>query len=416
MQNEIIIFENQNLSSFLTLDADETVMVKKASDLFNLDYPDHALLEIWNCSIHNLRRRVEMCSIEVFLSSISSLSGRKAYKSDGDSLSERWIGVDDEILISGSVQMGVLNKKAGKALEMINWMRNHASPAHESQESVAKEDFIGLLCILKNNLFNLSLPDPLHSPISLIESIKDKPLTEEQIEIFKEEILMFSHKDLKTIFGYAIDAICTGDEPRYSNIIILFPTIWEKSTDEEKNDTGLRLYNLLFDPSTDKSPDSGASERLYDIILNNHGIKYIPEVSRASIYRKLAKNLARAKDTAYGWSLENDASMALKQVGTAIPETAFVEVYQEILSVWCGNYWGRSNAHIILYDFIFSVSSKQQIKIAKLFMTNKRVQSELCEKRPFDYAIELLQSIKNGLTNESQKAEIGIIINNLRSL
>ena len=416
MENEIIIFENQELSSFITLDNDETTMVRKASDLFKLNYPDHALLEIWNCSMHNLRRRVEMCSIDVFKSSVSSCSGRKSYKADGDSLSERWSGVDDETLIYGAVQLDVLNKKAGKALEMINWMRNHASPAHESQDSVTKDDFIGLLYILKENLFNQSLPDPIHSPIALIEAIKTGPSTKEQIDIFKEEITAFSHKDLRTIFGFAMDAICLGDDPKYSNILSIFTTIWDITSDEEKTDAGMRLYKIMFDPSIDKSADNGASERLYDVLLKNNGIRYIPEVTRASIYRKLANDLARAKNTAYGWSLEDSASTALKQVGISVPESAFVEVYQEILSVWCGNYWGRSNAHTILHDFIFSVSAKQQVKIAKLFITNKRVQSELYEKRPYNYAIELLTAIKNGLTNESQKTEIDIIMKDLKTI
>ena len=109
-------------------------MLDKASKLINLGFPEHSLLEIWNSGIHNLRRRVEAYSIDMFLSSISSMSGRKIYKKDGDTLSERWAGVDDENLIKGARQLGVLNKKAEKALEMIEWMRNHASPSHDSDD------------------------------------------------------------------------------------------------------------------------------------------------------------------------------------------------------------------------------------------------------------------------------------------
>lgn len=81
-------------------------MLKKASDFIRLEYPEHALLEIWNSSIHN---KIKSFSIDMFLSSISSMAGRKNYKLNGDTLSERWSGIDDEVLINGAVQSGVID-------------------------------------------------------------------------------------------------------------------------------------------------------------------------------------------------------------------------------------------------------------------------------------------------------------------
>ena len=126
MNEELIVFE----MPAETADEYEMAMISKANSLMKVGFPEHSLLELWNASIHNLRRRVEMYSIDIFLSTISSLNGRKTYKKDGDTLSERWAGVDDLILIEGATQIGVLNKKAGQSLSMIDWMRNHASPSH----------------------------------------------------------------------------------------------------------------------------------------------------------------------------------------------------------------------------------------------------------------------------------------------
>ena len=53
------------------------------------------------------------------------------------------------------------------ALEMINWMRNHASPAHDSDTIVTNEDVIAHALILQKNLFEDGLPDPGHSPAGL---------------------------------------------------------------------------------------------------------------------------------------------------------------------------------------------------------------------------------------------------------
>lgn len=367
MDNTITVLDANYLSTYLTADEKEQIMIEKAANLLTADFPDHALLEIWNASVHNLRRRIELYSIDIFLSTVQSLSGRKKYKNEGDTLSERWGDVDDAVLLEGAEQIGVLNKKAAKALEMVNWMRNHASPAHDNEDSVSREDVLGLVAIIKSNLFDHPLPDPVHSPITLLNQIKNEVLTSDQIDLFKDQIDNFSNKDIRTIFGFATDAICSGEQPKYDNVIELFESIWIKSTEELKTNMGLRIHNYMIDPTKDTSSDSQASDRLYVAILSVDGIKYIPDQTRAVIYRRLARKLASAKDTSYGWSLENSASRALKQVGIHIPSIAFEEVYQEILSVWCGNYWGRSEAYNILREFIFGIDAKKRLKLQNFF-------------------------------------------------
>ena len=171
--DEIIIINESELTQYQSLDNTEHIMLKKASELLILGYPEHSLLEIWNSGIHNLRRRVEAYSIDMFLSNISNLSGRKNYKKDGDTLAERWAGVDDDNLLKGASQLGVLNKKAEKALEMIEWMRNHASPAHDSDDCVSAEDVLGLVYIIKKNLYINKVPYiTSSSTISFISNIK----------------------------------------------------------------------------------------------------------------------------------------------------------------------------------------------------------------------------------------------------
>ena len=183
MDNTITVLDANYLSTYLTADEKEQIMIEKAANLLTADFPDHALLEIWNASVHNLRRRIELYSIDIFLSTVQSLSGRKKYKNEGDTLSERWGDVDDAVLLEGAEQIGVLNKKAAKALEMVNWMRNHASPAHDNEDSVSREDVLGLVAIIKSNLFDHPLPDPVHSPITLLNQIKNEVLTLSLIHI-----------------------------------------------------------------------------------------------------------------------------------------------------------------------------------------------------------------------------------------
>lgn len=413
--DEITVINSEELSQYTALNQDEQTMLKKASELLNLGYPDHALLEIWNSGVNNLRRRIEAYSIDMFISAISGFSGRKNYKKDGGSLSERWSGVDDENLLKGANQLGLLNSKAFKALEMIEWMRNHASPAHNSDESVTNEDVMALVLIIKKNLFELPMPDPGHSPIGLIEPLKNSELTETQVELFRQQIQCYSNKDIRMLFGFGLDAICSGEEPTYSNILKLFDLIWEKSTEDLKTNMGMKFHNFLFSPQDDGS-DEDAKSRLYEELIALGGIKYIPDSTRAIVYRKLASNLHDAKNAMYGWNQEQRAARALSQAGISVPSIAFEEVYQEILCVWCGNYWGKSDAYLDLEPFIFGVSTQDRLKIARLFLTNSRVREELFQSRPNTEAVSLLKRIKGTFSVESHIAEVENIIDEVRNL
>lgn len=412
--NELIILENAYIEQFKTIDDDEKKRMEIASELID-KFPDHALLEIWNASIHNLRRRVENYGIEMFISSIGGESGRKKYKEDGDTLAERWNEVDDLVLIYGAKQIGVLNNKAEKTLEMINWMRNHTSPAHDTEEKICKSDVISLLVMLKTNLFDIEIPDPGISPNSLIKPIKEMQLTEEQIEIFNEKITRFKNPEIRTTFGFMLDIICNGTEVQYANVKKLFNNVWNKSTDELKRMMGNRYHDLLINNSSFEFNEN-AKTRLYEIFILVKGVRFIPDDSKAVIYRKLAKDLAKAKDTSYGWNLEESASKALAQAGTNVPSIVFEEVYQEILSVWCGNYWGRSAAYQILNEFIFEQSASMKLKIAELFINNNRVQEEMFYLRPKSYAIDLLNRIKQELTIQEHISKIDEVINSLKKL
>lgn len=388
----------------------ETDLLVQARKLFDGGFYDHALLDIWNAAVNNLRRRVESYGVDIFLSTIKDEPGRKKYTSDGDSLAERWAGVDDLVLIAGATRLGLLNKKAGKSLEMINWMRNHASPAHESEHSVEQEDVIALALLLQKNLFEDPLPDPGHSASSLFEPVRSSPLTEESVSLLKDQINGLRNPDVRVAFGFMLDLICAGVEPAYLNVSLLFPTLWERASGEMRKTAGLRYYSFTVNPESDESEDKKARDRILYILTQVNGIKFIPDGARAAIYRRAAQQLASAKNTSYGWANEDAAARSLAQFGPYVPSITFEEVYQEILAVWCGNYWGRSGAHNTLTLFIDALTVDQIRTIGQMFINNDRVRDELFQSKPKSRAIELLKLLKSKLPLEAHKTEIDTAI------
>lgn len=276
------------------------------------------------------------------ISVVKDEPGRKKYDRDGETLADRWSNVDDLVLIVGATRLGLLNPKAGKALEMINWMRNHASPAHDSDHRVEKEDVAGLALILQRNLFEALLPDPGHSVGSLFDPVRIKVMSQEELQVLADQVKSLRPQDIRVCFGFFVDMVCAGNEPSQTNARTLFPFVWERSNDDLKRTLGIKYHSLFLDPTTDESSDKGAATRVLEVLIQLGGVQFVPDGTRARLFRRAAQLLANAKDTSYGWASEDSAAIMLVQLGTAVPSVAFEEVYQEILSVWCGNFWGRS--------------------------------------------------------------------------
>lgn len=395
---------------------EEKALVEQAARLFHDGYYDHSLLDLWNAAVFHLRRRVEAYGTELFLSVVKDESGRKTFNTEGESIYERWSGVDDAVLISGCSKLGLLNKKAKKALEMINWMRNHASPAHISDTKVEREDVIALALLLEKNLFQAPFPEPGHSVSSLFDPVKSGVVSDENFDLLADQIRSLRNPDVKVAFGFMLELLCEGSSPGYENTKQLLPVVWERASDDLKKVPGLRFHSYLADPSTDPSDDGKAKTRILEFLVEVEGVRFIPDSARAQIYRKAARRLGEAKDEHYGWKSEVKAAKALAQLGPYVPSIAFEQVYQEVLAVWCGNYWGRSTAHVQLETFLSTLQSDTIRQIGRMFRKNERVRDELFQSKPKGQAIELLNQLKEKLSIEAHKNSIDEAIKSVSEL
>jgi hypothetical protein len=409
------VTEPAEIQAAFPVDQHECSLLVEAGKLFQAGFPNHALLDLWNAAVSNLRRRVEAYSVKLFESVVKSEPGRKSYNKYGDTLSERWKGVDDFLLLKGAKRLGLISPKAHKCLETINWMRNHASPSHPTDEQVTNEDVAALALMLEENLFKQALPDPGHSVAALFEPVDRGELNEDQLSTLNDQIRSYRPEDLRTCFGFLLEKITEGEEPSYTNARQLLPTAWELATPQLRKTVGENYYAAALEPETDDTPHQGAAVRLLDFLIEVDGFRYIPESGRARLFRRAARQLAAAKDASYGWSQEEAEARTLLQFGYPVPDIAFEEVYQEILSVYCGNFWGRSDAHSILEPFIDSLGTSEIRKVATLFTDNERVQSELVNQKPKENAINLLNSLKAKLTIATHKGEVQEAIEAVKS-
>jgi hypothetical protein len=404
------------MSAFPALVEREQDYITEARGLFDGGFYSYALLAFWNAAVNNLKRRVEAYGAGLWQSVVKDEPGRKKYDKDGETIAERWSSVDDLVLISGASRLGLLNPKAGKALEMINWMRNHASPAHDSDSRVEQEDVIGLILLLQKNLFEQPLPDVGHSVSSIFDPVKDSVIDAETLDILKDQIRSFRVQDTRVCFGFFTDLVSKGETPSAQNAASLFPAVWDKAGEDLRKTLGLKYHTLIINPDSDDSKDKSAKTRIFELLLKLDGVSLIPDGTRARLYRRAADALATAKNAAYGWTLEESASRGLLQLGTIVPSVAFEQVYQEVIATWCGNYWGRSGAQAILAPFIENLNSDQIRSVLRMFRQNARVRDELGQNKPKKEALALLRTFDDKLTVEAHKQELKDTIKDIKTL
>ena len=355
---DIISEQLEIRASFPELSDKECEYIDKARKLFYLKFYDHSLIDFWNAAISNLRRRVEAYGVELWSTVLKENSGRKKYDPNGSTLPERWSGVEDFVLISGAKDIGLISKKTAKSLETIDWMRNHASCAHDSDDKVCEEDVIGLVLLLQD-LFKQPLPEPKYSISAIFDPIKTKLLNSEELKILEDQIKTYNNQEIRTLFGFLLSSLTTENEETKTNIFHLFPIVWKKSNDDLRKTLGVKYHNLMIGGDIDSVSNNDTKTTIFELLVKMNAVGYIPEGTRARIYRKASSKLADAKNTAYGWSKEVSISKTLVQLGIKVPSVAFEDVYQEILSVWCGNYWGKSESQPILKPFIDCISTEQ---------------------------------------------------------
>lgn len=372
----------------------EMRQIEKAAKAFEAGLPDAALDYIWNATIQNLQRKVEAYGADIFL---ASFDGRKInLRRSQDSLVDRWERVDAFDVLTGCQRIGLISRKGLKALELINWLRNHASAAHSTDEEVDEADLQIAYITITKEVFSKPLPEPAFDFKVVIEPLKTTDLAGDE-DRCKEIFGRFNQRDASTCLSMLV-SLYLDDEPiGRQNAITIIPIVWPLASEEARRAVGQKHFEFHFEVqlSSEAAPH-GAAERVLEILKLVGGLRYIPDHLRGDMYRALAVRLAQAKDSFFGWDSEVAIAKEIMELGDlAIPDEAFDDLSLGIIRVCCGNQWGRSGAYYHLEPLREALSEVQIEKWLKLMESDRQVKEELTEKRPNKRALELIEDLKD---------------------
>ncbi|MEU6219067.1 hypothetical protein ABZ845_16320 [Streptomyces sp. NPDC047022] len=359
---------------------------------------DAALNYLWDETVLELRKRVVNFDLQYFYEVAEKNDNKRKDLKDEDDLPK----LDDQKLLGGCREIGLISDIGYQELDLIRYMRNWASAAHPNQAQLDGLQLANWLGTCIKHVITLPYDHITAQVKKLLVKVKEKRLDDgaiKEITTFFVNLPPVQADPLASgLFGRYTD-LTTGPET-LDNIRRLWPELWPKISDETRYNFGFRLGR--FRANGDQS-QAVLARQLIDLVA---GATYLPSEERAW---ELDGALDELIDAHNGWSnfyTEPPIARRLQElVGQHgdVPEGLSRKYVLGIVEVFLTNGNGIAiNADPIYRDLIARFNP-QQASLALRSFTDNVIVSKLQQTLPQSHWNELLGLIENKLTGRDDR-------------
>lgn len=314
--------ENREIAVYLT-----RFLSSVAAGLF-----DGAVTYLWNETIGCLRKMVVKYDLEYFFKITAETNGRYKNLKDEEDL----LTISDFDLLNTCNRMGLITNHVFEVFKFINYMRNHSSAAHPTENEISAYDLLSWLdnCI-KYAINAVPNADAIKLQ-QLLRNIRTNSIPTEDFECIGKSIMdlptIMVEDLLSTIFGMYTDT----NTPSYIcvNIEGIAKYVWIASSDGKKYLIGEK-YGYFR-----KNGDIARKDRANDFLFIVDGLPYKDEDSLAYEIKETLANLMTTHNSFNNFYNEAPWAKQLKTLlptnGT-IPESVLEDWVKTIVVCFCGN-------------------------------------------------------------------------------
>jgi hypothetical protein len=364
---------------------------------------DAALNYLWDETISELRRRVIQYDIEYFYDNATHAEKRKKLNGEEDITK-----LDDNELIQGSRNIGLISELGYKHLDYIRYMRNWASAAHPNQNQLTGLQLISWLETCIKEVISLPLSNTAIEIKKFLFNIKNNSITHEearQIASFFLNLTKIQVNNLASgFFGIYTQASATPQARQ--NIHFLLPLLWDRVDEETRNGFGIKYGKFVA------NNDQESAQLSRQFLEITSAISYIPASLKAAEIETSIQNLLSAHR---GHNNFYSEPVFARQLASLIGQTGSVPKPVErayvigLIEVYLTNGNGVAwNAEPTYLSLINNFDHHQSL-IALLSFTveniSSRLQFSLCQRK-FN---ELLQILNNKVSAPAVKELIADI-------
>ena len=354
---------------------------------------DAALNYLWDETIKQLRIRIINGDIKYFYDVVISDDRRRQFTTPEDLLK-----INDNDLIKGALEIGLITQIGYKHLDFIRYMRNWASAAHPNQSDLTGLSLISWLEICIKEVI-ATPPSSIQIQIGqILNNIKSGEIDDTQASTMISFFTQLSTEKADTLakgfFGIYIDEK-TNQHTR-SNINKLAPELWKIISEEVKSDFGVRY--AMFLANGDNKTTTVAKLFLQGV----GGMSYLPDTVKTPIINASLENLLTAHNGINNFYNEPPFALQLRSIvgSHGIPSEINFKYVKTIVTVFLTNGAGEAwAANSIYIELIKNFDGKQSFIALISFqdpMIKSKLQFDLCQQKFF----EMLGYLEVNITSE----------------
>lgn len=252
-----------------------------ASGLF-----DAALNYLWDETIYELRFRVANYDLNYFFDITVKDADRRRKLRDAVDLSR----IEDNELIKGANELGLISDLGYKHLDFIRYMRNWASAAHPNHNQISGLELITWLERCITEVINLPQSPIVGEIKRILANIKTNTLSSGEANTIA---LFFANLDRERVDALASGFFGIYVEPGSlsqirQNIHLLAPRLWPQLSEATRGQFGIRYAQYAA------SGDQERSTLAHQFLEKVDGLRYLPDSVRAAEIQTALQDLRTA--------------------------------------------------------------------------------------------------------------------------
>lgn len=314
--------ENRQFAVYLT-----RFLSSVAAGLF-----DGAVTYLWNETIKSLRKMVASYDLDYFLKVTSEINNRYHNLRTADDLSL----IADYDLLNTCNRMGLITDHVFEVFKFINYMRNHSSAAHPTENEISAFDLLSWLNNCIKYAINATPNGDAIKLKQLLYNLRTNVIPPEDLTYIGNNInelpTVMIEDFLSTIFGMYTDLNIAGNISQ--NIEGLAKYVWNASTEAKKHSIGEK-YGYFR-----KNGDIQRKDKANDFLIIVDGLSYKDEDSISHELRDSLANLMTTHNSINNFYNEAPWARQLKQllpVSGNVPVSVLADWVKTIVVCYSGN-------------------------------------------------------------------------------
>ncbi|MFF1927309.1 hypothetical protein [Streptomyces sp. NPDC058228] len=360
---------------------------------------DAALNYLWDETVNQLRQRVSAYDLSYFYDlAVGPTSDLRKKLSTSEDLSK----VEDQKLIQAANKMGLLSDVSLQQIDLVRYMRNHASAAHPNHVELRALQLLNFLetCIVE--VMTMRVDGVVIEIKRLLENIKKDAVESSDVPVIAATFDKMPEGQANNL-GNGLFGIYTRigtDEQTKANVRLLMPKLWPYLSDDTHRQFGVRAAR--FRANQDKE-QAGLARELLETV---DAVSFLPDDIRVP---EIDAAIEMLLSTHAGWdNFTNEYAPAVRLaelVGNppAVPKEVMHKYVDSLVWVFLTNGAGESWSANPIYEQLLRGLTVEEASYALTSFCSHDIALRLNMERPQKKFRQLLDVIDGKIVGRQRR-------------